>query len=210
MAIGTMTIDHVGAILLPDIVLLRMIGRLAFPIFLYLLILGVESTRNVKGYFMRLLVFALVSQTPYFLAFGIKPYEQLNIFFTLLFGGLSVYLFYKGNPLVPLPVLAAVFLNSEGGLYGIAFLACMALLRKNTLLGVLASFLVNSLYLFEWNIQALSLLSLSVIILHKHGFLRIERETRENAAYFSWVKYAFYVYYPLHLTLLYLVGLYLF
>lgn len=205
-----MTIDHVGAILLPQIVFLRFIGRLAFPIFCYLLILGVESTRSVKSYFMRLLLFALISQTPYFLAFEIRPYEQLNIFFTLLFGGLSVYLFYKRNQLVLLPVLAAFFLNSEAGLYGIAFVGCMGLLKKNTLLGVLASVLLNYQYIFGWNIQALSLLSLSVIILHKHGFFRIERETEENAAYFSWGKYVFYVYYPLHLTLLYLIGLYLF
>jgi len=209
IAIGTMTVDHVGAILFPDIAFLRMIGRLAFPIFLYLMLLGIESTRNTKSYFMRLLIFALISQTPYFLAFAIKPYEQLNIFFTLLFGGLSVYLFHKGNLLGLLPVLAAVFLNAEAGLYGIVFVACISLLKKNTALGVLASFLLNSPFLFEWDIQALSLLSLIVIVLHKQGCFRIERETAERAAYFTWMKYAFYVYYPLHLTFLYSVKLYL-
>jgi hypothetical protein len=205
LAIGTMTIDHVGAILLPDMVILRIIGRLAFPIFGYLLILGVESTRNVKNYFSRLLVFAFVSQIPYFFAFGLTPLDQLNIFFSLFFGGLFVYLVFRGSLLAVLPVLAAFFLNAEGNLYGIVFIFSLALLRKSTLLGVLAAFLLNLQFMFEWSIQAFSLFSLIVIVLHKKGFFKIEKEVREKAFYFSWMKYGFYVYYPLHLMILYLI-----
>lgn len=209
-AITTMTVDHVGAVLFPNITVLRMIGRLAFPMFLYLLILGVKSTGNAKGYFLRLLFFGLVSQTPYFLAFGIGPFDRLNIFFTLLFGGLSVYLFYKGNPLALLPVLATVLLNAEGTYYALAFVACIGLLEINSALGVLSSALLNLPYLLEGDIQALSLLALPVIVLHKHGFFNVEKKMKQNSAYFSWMKYFFYVYYPLHLTLLFLIRNYLF
>jgi hypothetical protein len=200
-----MTIDHIGAILFPGIVILRIVGRLAFPIFGYLLILGVESTRNVKKYFARLLVFAFISQIPYFFAFGLTPLDQLNIFFSLFFGGLFVYLVFRGSLLAVLPVLAAFFLNTEGNLYGIVFIFSLALLRKSTLLGVLAAFLLNLQFMFEWSIQAFSILSLIVIVLHKKGFFKIEKEVREKAFYFSWMKYGFYVYYPLHLMILYLI-----
>ncbi|MFH0897541.1 MAG: TraX family protein [Candidatus Bathyarchaeota archaeon] len=53
IAIISMTIDHLGAIIYPDYLLLRVIGRLAFPIFSYLLVLGVGSTRS-KGHYCRL------------------------------------------------------------------------------------------------------------------------------------------------------------
>ena len=48
IAIITMTVDHVGAVLYPEFEFLRWIGRLAFPLFAYLLILGMENTRNLS------------------------------------------------------------------------------------------------------------------------------------------------------------------
>ncbi|MDH5691126.1 MAG: conjugal transfer protein TraX, partial [Candidatus Bathyarchaeota archaeon] len=51
IAIITMTVDHVGAILYPEFTVLRFIGRLSFPLFAYLLILGMENTRNIRNYF---------------------------------------------------------------------------------------------------------------------------------------------------------------
>ena len=97
VAIITMTIDHIGAILYPDLPFLRWIGRLSFPLFAYLLILGMENTKNIQKYFIRLLVFAFISQVPFFLANEIQPFEQLNIFFTLSSGLLFVYYFKKGS-----------------------------------------------------------------------------------------------------------------
>jgi len=97
LAILTMTIDHVGVALYPEHIVLRYIGRLSFPLIAYLLILGLESTRNVKNYFTRLLLFALISQVPFYLARGVLPWEQLNIFFTLSLGVLFIYLFERNN-----------------------------------------------------------------------------------------------------------------
>jgi len=61
IAIITMTIDHIGAILFPEFEVLRVIGRLSFPLFAYLLILGMENTRNIRNYFTRLFIFALIN-----------------------------------------------------------------------------------------------------------------------------------------------------
>jgi hypothetical protein len=206
IAVLTMTIDHVGVILLPDFLLLRVVGRIAVPLFCYLLVLGVEGTRNQRGYLVRLCSFGVVSQIPYFLAFGIEPFRQLNILFTLFFGASALLLFQRRNVLLILPVLAAFALNSEGGLYVIALIGCMQVLRENTELGVVVLFTLNTPFLMTGNIQFLSLAALPLIVLHKDGWFRITRATTKDSAYFSWKKYFFYVYYPLHLATLFVIS----
>ncbi|MFA5869908.1 MAG: TraX family protein, partial [Candidatus Bathyarchaeia archaeon] len=62
VAIVTMTADHVGVVLYPEVAAYRIVGRMAFPLFAYLLVLGMESTGNMRGYLTRLLLFAAVSQ----------------------------------------------------------------------------------------------------------------------------------------------------
>ncbi len=66
IALVTMTIDHVGAVIYPEYAVMRYIGRLSFPLFGYLIVLGMESTRSVTKYLRNLLLFAAVSQVPYF------------------------------------------------------------------------------------------------------------------------------------------------
>ena len=81
IAIITMTVDHIGAVLYPDYTFLRWIGRLSFPLFAYLLILGIRNTSDIKKYFIRPFIFALISQIPFFLAIDVGPFDHLNIFF---------------------------------------------------------------------------------------------------------------------------------
>lgn len=81
IAIIFMIIDHVGIVVYPDIVIFRIIGRLALPIFVYQLVISFRMTKDVKKYMIRLWVFALVSQVPYTLLFDTT---RLNVFFNLL------------------------------------------------------------------------------------------------------------------------------
>jgi hypothetical protein len=205
-----MAVDHVGAVLYPELTFLRVIGRLAFPLFAYLLILGIESTRNIRNYFIRLFVFAFISQVPFFLALEFEPFGYFNIFFTLSSGLTFVYFFKKTSLIAIVPVLISFALPFDYGIYGIAIIGCMQILKEDTKFGVAALVLLNTLFLIPWNIQFLSLSALPLIFLHKTGYLKIERETNEKTSYPLWRKYFFYIFYPLHLALLYIIKTYYF
>ena len=88
LAVISMSIDHTGAVLMPDCIWLRIIGRLAFPIYCFLLVQGFRNTSNIKKYIGRLALFAVVSEIPFNLAFygTIIAEEFRNVFFTLLLG----------------------------------------------------------------------------------------------------------------------------
>ena len=210
IAIITMTVDHVGVILYPEFTVLRFIGRFSFPLFAYLLILGIENTRNIRYYFTRLFIFALISQVPFFLALGYGPFDSLNIFFTLSSGLLFIYFFKKSSVFVLVPVFASLVLPFDYGIYGIAVIGCIFILKENTKFGVFSLVLLNTLFLVPWSIQFLSISAIPLILLHKNGSLNITKETTEQFTIPLWRKYFFYVYYPLHLTLLYIIKLYCF
>ncbi len=99
IAIITMVIDHVGAILFPQYDIFRYIGRIAFPLFAFLLVEGYIHTSNVKKYMLRMLVFALVSEIP----FDIAMYGQMfywrhqNIFWTLCLGLLVIFIIERAQ-----------------------------------------------------------------------------------------------------------------
>jgi hypothetical protein len=210
IAVITMTVDHVGAILYPEFTVLRVIGRLSFPLFAYLLMLGMETTRNIRDYFIRLFVFAFISQVPFFLALDYGPFDSLNIFFTLSFGLLFIYFFKKGSVFVAVPLIASLLLPFDYGVYGIAVVGCMYILKENTKFGVASLVLLNILFLVPWNTQFLSIAAIPLILLHKNGSLTRTKETAELYAIPVWRKYFFYIYYPLHLTLIYIIKLYYF
>ena len=80
IAVAAMTVDHISAVFFPSEIWMRLIGRLTMPIMAFLISEGYHYTRSVRKYLFRLLIFAIVSQVPYMLAFGIN---NLNVMFTL-------------------------------------------------------------------------------------------------------------------------------
>ena len=92
-----MTLDHVGKYFFDGHPLFTVPGRLAFPLFAWLITVGYRKTRNVKAYLHRIFLFALLSQIPFSLTtltIANDPY-QLNVFFTLGLGLLSIHLYEK-------------------------------------------------------------------------------------------------------------------
>lgn len=87
IAVVTMLIDHMGATLFPGIMWLRCVGRIAFPIFCFLIAEGCIHTRSFKRYTLRLLIFAVLSELPFNLMHGaLLDHVHQNVLWTLLAG----------------------------------------------------------------------------------------------------------------------------
>ena len=136
IAIIAMTVDHIGLILFPDVTVLRMIGRVALPLFGFLLIHNyLFFTTDKKKYIVRLWVFAAISQ-PFFY-YIVSP--ALNIFVLLALALSSIYLIEStkgagsnraiesmtGFVIVSLALALSFFINY--GVFGFALLMFMYL-----------------------------------------------------------------------------------
>ena len=203
IALSTMIIDHYGAVFQPGEIIFRLIGRLAFPIYCFLLVEGFIHTRDVKKYALRLLAFALISELPFDYAFfnGIYWGHQ-NIFFTLLIGLLAMYFLEKFKDdryAIKLAIglgtaFAATALSTDYGYIGIVYILAFYYtsqlpIFKRLLLVAAAMFLTN--LIGSSGLQQYSLLGLIPIMLYngKPGI--------KNKA----VQIFFYAAYPLHLLL---------
>ena len=100
IALVSMFIDHIGVVIFPQYFILRVIGRLAFPIFVYLVAEGFRHTRSPGKFLMRLGVFAIISEPFYDWAIvgtiaddfpmGVSFLYNTNIFYTLFLGGAAI------------------------------------------------------------------------------------------------------------------------
>ncbi|MCJ7714661.1 conjugal transfer protein TraX [Candidatus Bathyarchaeota archaeon] len=203
-ALATMTLDHIGYTFFPDLTILRIIGRLAFPLFAYLIALGLNSTKKPSKYLLTLLIFGFISQIPYFLVFNIQPFGRLNIFFSLFLGALTIHYFKKRSLLAFAPIFLSLALNTEGSFYVVLTVLFMNLLLDDKKIGVLGLFALNLPLLFA-DFQGLALLALPIVLLHQENKLKLEITISDNSLLYIFRKYFFYVYYPLHLSILYLI-----
>ncbi|MBQ9443890.1 MAG: TraX protein [Lachnospiraceae bacterium] len=94
IAVVTMFLDHIGSVFFPGTLWLRYVGRLAFPIYCFLIVEGFLHTRNLKAYMWRLFAFALISEIPFDMAFYGKVFDvkHQNVFWTMLFGLMAISL----------------------------------------------------------------------------------------------------------------------
>lgn len=198
IAIAAMITDHVGALFYPQNIVFRIIGRVAFPIFCFLLVEGAMYTRNIRKYELRLLVFALISEVPFDMAFyGGLTLEHQNVFFTLCIGLLMIEVMkYKGIVVYKvLAVFGAILLAEElsvdYGAGGILIILCFYLLYRQPFWKQAAFAGMNYFY-FGPGVQSYAVLA-SIPMLLYNG-----RQGRS-------MKYFFYIFYPLHLLILYLI-----
>lgn len=210
IAITSMLIDHVAGVFIPanswPYLICRLIGRLAFPIYAFLIVEGFYHTRNIKKYLLRLGIFALISEVPFDLAFYNKWFygKHQNIFFTLFLGLLTIYLInmaenkYKEKMLVVNLVNTAITLAS-------CFLAVL-LKTDYKFTGIL---LIVAFYLFRGNklMSTITMVILSGNIIQAFSALSIIPISFYNGKKGRNIKYLFYVFYPAHLIILYLIHL---
>ena len=94
LAMAFMLCDHLWATIIPGNQWLTCLGRLAFPIFAFMIVEGYFHTRNLRRYAFRLFLFALISEIPFNLMYSggpFYPYHQ-NVIWTLLIGLLLIHL----------------------------------------------------------------------------------------------------------------------
>lgn len=218
IAVVSMLIDHVGAVLFPSAIFLRIIGRIAFPIFAYCLVFGFFHTKNIKSYFIRLFIFALISQPAFLYAFygryfwysvppgaGVKTIFSLytlNIFFTLFLGLLFIYGLKEKKYLLSLIALVIpLFVTVDYGIYGVLLIGFIYLLcktDKTIMLTGMALFL--AIYFF---IPPASIRFLGVPLnIQGFAFLSIIPIAISIKTKLHMPKYFYYIFYPLHLLLL--------
>lgn len=116
LAVILMTIDHIGAVFFPKVTLLRKIGRIAFPIFAFLLAEGFFHTSDVKKYIRRLGILALVSEVPFDLLFyGVPLYlGHQNVFFTLFLAAEAMYWMNESyNPFTKVLIAVSAMLLAD-------------------------------------------------------------------------------------------------
>jgi hypothetical protein len=234
IAMATMLIDHIGAGILARIIVaggaqgiaqtpaaallpavlydyavlkmvykvMRAIGRVSFPIYCFLLVEGYLHTRDVKKYALRLGAFALISEIPFDLAFESVLFEtsHQNVFFTLLFGLLAMIGIDYGathgrtafmRVLMEMAAAgvcmgAAQFLRTDYAARGVFCIIVIYLYRNTRLMQVVA----GALAFCWWEITAV------------FAFIPIYFYNGKRG---SGAKYVFYIFYPAHLMIIYLI-----
>lgn len=230
IAMLIMLCDHVGGTLLKGQVWMRYVGRLAFPIFCFLLVEGFYHTHNKKKYLTRLAVFGLISELPFDLALFSRVYwKAQNVMWTFLIGLVCLIVLGKVKTydkldrlykialsiLVTLGFcwLADMFKTDYSGA-GVLQIVIFYYLRSNSFrikalqlpcVWWINSQLLGTLYrtheilgmAVKVHLQTYAVLSLVFIWLY-NGKKGIKSKV------FKWVCYLFY---PVHLSVLYLLSL---
>lgn len=213
IAIVTMLIDHIGASILETYMefypewrmcyyILRLIGRVAFPIFIFLLIEGFHYTSNRWKYAKNLLIFGFLSEIPFDLAFfgTVFYWGYQNVMFTLLLGFIAIWIddkvkgenlwYIKSGLCFLICGVIAKFGHTDYGFFGVLAIYTLYQVRKYK-----GAFNITGILLFAWEITAPIAFLFTSLYNGKRGLS---------------LKYFFYLFYPVHLLLLGLVRLYFF
>lgn len=206
----TMVIDHVGAVLIPWLPL-RIIGRLTFPIFCFLISEGAVHTRHPGKYALRLGLAAILAELPFdYCFYGAIYWGRQNVMVTLLLGFGAVYatrltanFWLKLLSAAPF-VIVSMFTKADYGMEGVLLVLLFGLTREVPfrhliqVLGMLLLFLnAKTRILFTLvgipiNLQMLCITAILPIWLY----------SGEKRSYSKALQYGFYLFYPVHLAIL--------
>lgn len=230
IACVTMLIDHVGAVLVYSwylaesraigmsyeplwnfYTLFRIIGRISFPIYCFLLVEGYSHTRNFRKYCGRMAVCMLLSEIPFDLAFSGMPVDATytNVMATLLLGLVMMACMDKLSGvwqfavIVPFCLLAE-FLRTDYAANGIMIIAMFALTRNHPQANWMR--LMASVFLFWFGGEVtFGTIRIPMELFALLGYIPIflyRGEKRGNSRAVQWI---FYLFYPVHLLLLWVI-----
>ena len=203
IALVSMTMDHVGYYAvglqrgLGDSYIyewMRSVGRLAFPIFCFLIVKGYLHTSSLKRYMMTMLVAAAISEIPWYL---LGNRDSHNVIFTMFLGLLAIHVInrLKDNRwlvLITMTIIGGLawLLNTDYSWKGVCVIVVFFLFRERKLLAIPFGFPL----LMEYGVVG-TVIGMMLPLGYNgcRGFIRGR-----------YMKYLFYVYYPFHLTVIWL------
>lgn len=200
IAMLSMLIDHTGYVIFHDLTWMRCIGRLAFPIYTFLLVEGFLHTRSRKKYMIRLFVFALISEMFFDLAFFGKLCEMnhQNVFFTLFIGFMMLYCFELTDSfaikyiIFVAGMIAALLMKTDYSCGGVAMIYFYYIYRTRKKVCYVVQSAIHCLA--YGGVQCFAVFALPLIHLYNG------ERGRYN------LKYLYYLFYPVHLFILYLIA----
>ena len=215
IAVITMFIDHAALIVLSNTsfatepflslagkefslyFILRKIGRLAFPLFCFLITEGFVHTKNFKKYLINLMAFAIISEIPFNLMISGKflYLGKQNIYFTLALGAVALWIIdnienhFKKFIFLALILFSAIILKVDYGYSGIALILIIYILRNNPAVQATLALPVLSGGYAAWC-----------------AFIPINMYNGERGFIKGkFLKYLFYAFYPIHIIFLLLI-----
>jgi hypothetical protein len=231
IALIAMTLDHIGKQLLPQYPILQIIGRLAFPIFAYMIAEGCKYTRNRKRYFATIFIAGLLCQIVYYIAmeslylcvlitfslsiliifaidYAIEPIREWHNM-VKHYGAYKNIMIIVARCILPIVLICAVvyaceelpdilwrkYFDIDYGIWGVLMPVVIYYGKGKLSKLVLSAIMITLLAMSIEGIQWYSLFALIPLLLYNG------RRGKLN------MKNLFYVYYPLHLVVIY--GIYL-
>ena len=215
IGIIAMICDHSGDVFLKHFSYLNLIGRFAFPIFAFQAAVGYSNTKDFKKYIFRLLIFAIISQAPFMLF--TSTYDNnfsLNIFFTLLLGVCTLYIYDKCNKKI-LGIIAVIIISViaelikvDYGAFGILTIFIFYLFKDKKLLMVFY-FIPLCFFKYVPDIAKAPFLYKTYLQLATATALPITFILLYNKKQGPKLKYFFYLFYPVHLLVLWLINMFI-
>lgn len=219
LACITMLIDHFGTAIVPTMnvpymvklyYLCRIIGRIAFPIYCFLLAEGMHHTRNAGKYILRLGIGILLAELPFdFLFEGGVSWEAQSVMVTLTLGAVMLLCMQKTEKqwlkvLMILPfAIVAELLKTDYGAGGIVMIAVFALFDR-WIFQTVALFLVNWQLLPSTGVKIFGIV-IVIQLLATFAMLPIGLYSGRKLTHSRALQLSFYLFYPVHLLILWLI-----
>lgn len=213
-----MLVDHSAIMLFDDPYWMRLIGRLAFPLFAYMIVYNyLHHTRSKERYIINLFIIALLSQLPYVLS-GVDESAPYNIIFLLAVALLQIYTIE--NPKVTLfntwsnkeitlhviymltPVIYILAYYSEYSLAGYALILSMYFMLKyqdKTIIAISFNVLMILTLMINMSWSFWGMIPIFVFLINCERFDQLIKYRKSY-------KYLFYAFYPLHLVALTIIS----
>lgn len=210
IACAAMLLDHIGAVFYPQRLLLRMVGRTAFPIYCFLLAEGAHYTKSHRRYALRLLTGAAISELPFDLAlFGCVTVQYSSVMLTLLLGYGAIWAMghlrehWRGLAVLAFFLLAELLHTDYGG-GGVVLMMFFYLCREKKW-GPWPRFLgLGALLWLFWPSPTvfLACFHLPLELFGVLALIPISFYRGEKRSHALWAQWGFYLFYPAHLLVL--------